>query len=83
METTFRVSIADEGASLDEVEQRVAEAVQAAGRELLVAACKAVEREVVVVLRRRGQVQRVKGRPLDMLTRRGWVRLVRCQCAVR
>jgi len=79
VETTIRVSIPDGGATLGEVEQRVAEAVQAAGRELLVAACAALEREVVRVLTRRGQVQRVKTRPLDVLTRFGWVRLVRYQ----
>jgi hypothetical protein len=79
VETTIRVSIPDGGATLGEVEQRVAEAVQAAGRELLVAVCAALEEEVVRVLTRRGQVQRVKTRPLDMLSRFGWVRLVRCQ----
>ena len=79
VETTIRVSIPDGGATLGEVEQRVAEAVQAAGRELLVAACAALEEVVVRVLTRRGQVQRVKTRPLDMLSRFGWVRLVRCQ----
>jgi len=79
VETTIRVSIPDEGATLGEVEEGVAEAVQRAGRELLVAACAALEEEVARVLRRRGQVQRVKTRPLDVLSRFGWVRLVRYQ----
>ena len=43
VETTIRVSIPDGGATLGEVEQRVAEAVQAVGRELLVAVCAALE----------------------------------------
>jgi hypothetical protein len=79
VETTIRVSIPDEGSSLGEVEQGIAEALQAAGRELLLAACTCLEEEAVRVLAQRGRVQRVKARPLDMLTRFGWVRLVRCQ----
>jgi hypothetical protein len=38
VETTIRVGIPDEGASLDGVEQRLAEALQGDGQELLLAA---------------------------------------------
>lgn len=79
VETTITVSIPDEGATLGEVEQGIAEAVQAAGRELLVRASQALEEGAMAALRGRGQVQRVKVRALDILTRFGWVRLGRCQ----
>jgi len=79
VETTISVSIPDEGATLAEVEQGIAQALQAAGRELLVRASQALEEGAMAVLRGRGQVQRVKVRTLDILTRFGWVRLHRYQ----
>jgi hypothetical protein len=74
VETTITMSIADGGMTLGEVEAKVAEALAEAGRRLLLAAC----RELDEGARRRG-TQQVKLRPLDLLTRFGWVRLQRRQ----
>lgn len=46
-----------------------------AGRRPLLAACQEVERQALRELR--GRVVQVKLRPLDMLTRFGWIRLQR------
>jgi len=83
VETTITVSIPEGGASWGEAEERAAEAVQSAGRELMVVACRALEEEASGALRRRGQVQRVKLRPLEILARFGWVRLERRQVVER
>ena len=64
-----------------EVEAEVAKGVQEAGRKLLLAACQALEEEAMATLV--GRVQRVKVRPLDLLTRFGWVRLGRQQVVER
>jgi len=79
VETMITASIAESGATLREVEEQVAEAVQEAGREPLLAACRAMEGEAIGSLRRREQVEVVKTRPLDPLARFGWVRLDRQQ----
>jgi len=88
VETTITVSIPEGGATLREVEAEVAKGVQSemprtaeAGRKLLLAACQALEAEAMATLV--GRVQRVKMRPLDMLTRFGWVRLGRQQVVER
>jgi len=81
VETTITVSIPEGGATLREVEAEVAKGVQEAGRKLLLAACQALEAEAMATLV--GRVQRVKMRPLDMLTRFGWVRLGRQQVVER
>jgi len=81
VETTITVSIPEGGATLREVEAEVAKGVQEAGRKLLLAACQALEAEAMATLV--GRVQRVKVRPLDLLTRFGWVRLGRQQVVER
>ena len=83
VDTTITVSIPESGATLGEVEKGVAQAVEEAGRELLAAACRALEGQAVAALTRRGRVQRVKVRPLDVFTRFGWVRLERQQMVDR
>lgn len=81
VETTITISIPEGGATLREVEAEVAKGVQEAGRKLLLAACQALEEEAMATLV--GRVQRVKMRPLDLLTRFGWVRLQRQQVVER
>jgi hypothetical protein len=84
VETTIRVSIPEEGATLGQLEAVVARAVEEAGQRLLLGACGELEEEALIRLRRmRGRVQQVKMRPLDMLTRFGWVRLQRRQVVQR
>ncbi len=66
VETTIRVSIPEEGATLGELEAAVTQAAEEAGRQLLLAACEEMEEEALIRLRRmRGRVQQVKVRPLD------------------
>ena len=81
VETTITVSIPERGATLGEVEAAVGQAVEEAGRRLLLSACREMEEEAV--RRMRGRVQQVKVRPLDLLTRFGWVRLERRQVVDR
>src|SRR3989337_1337450 len=77
VETTITVSIPEGGATLGELEVAVARAVNAGGRRLLRRACVEVEEQE---LRRMGRrARQVKVRPLDMLTRFGWMRLERRQ----
>ena len=84
VEITITVSIPEGGATLGEVEEAVGRAVEEAGQRLLLAACGELEEEALVRLRRmRGRVQQVKVRPLDMLTRFGWVRVQRRQVVQR
>lgn len=84
VETTITISIPEGGATWGEMEAAVAGAVQEAGRRLLLAACGKMEEEALIRLRRqRGCIQQVKVRPLDMLTRFGWVRLERRQVVHR
>lgn len=75
VETTITVSIAEE-ADLGEMEQRVWEAVWAAGRALVVAAAGVVEEAALVA---GSELRREKRRPREVLTRFGWVRLARWQ----
>lgn len=73
--TTITLSIPEDGMSLEALEAAVAEAVGRAGRELVIAGCQAMEAEALERAGRR--VGRDKRRPLDLLTRFGWVRLER------
>lgn len=75
VETTIRVTIA-ERAGLGEAEQAVADQLQAAGRELLVGLCAAIETQV---LAEASGLRPNKQRGRDLLTRFGWVRLPRWQ----
>jgi len=84
VETTITVSIPEGGATLDELEAAVGRAVEEAGQRLLTAGCADLEEEALIRLRRMGRpVQQVKVRPLDMLTRFGWIRLERRQVVHR
>jgi len=61
---------------MEELEARIGEALQVAGRELLRQACDLVERHVLAT----GQgLRRSKRRGLHLLTRFGWMRLSRWQ----
>src|SRR3972149_4537523 len=53
------------------------------GGELLGKVCQMLEEEGRAALRRRRQAQQVKIRPLDVLTRFGWLRLERRQVVDR
>lgn len=77
VEITITVSIPETGATLGEVEAEVGRRVEEAGRRLLLSACGELEEQAL--RRMRGRVQQVKVRPLEMLTRFGWVRLGRRQ----
>ena len=79
VETTITVSIPEEGVTLGKLERRVAEALQEAGRRLVAAACEAIEGQAVTALRRERRVRQVKARRLEMVTRFGWLRLMRQQ----
>ena len=63
VETTISVTIPEEGATLGELEGRVAQAVQEAGRTLLAEACRALEEQALAAARHRGRVRQVKARP--------------------
>ena len=77
VETTVTVSIYPEGMTLEALEAQIAQAVQQAGRQLLVLACQSLEASY---LQAQGpRLRRVKQRPLDLLTRFGWTRLHRWQ----
>src|SRR3990172_9049139 len=77
VETTITVSIPEGGATLAELEAVVARAVEEGGGGVGGAACAEVEEQE---LRRMGRrARQVKVRPLDMLTRFGWMRLERRQ----
>lgn len=75
VETTIRITIPEEGMSLQDLEASAAEVLQQAGRELLVAGCAAMEAQVLE--RGRERWYRNKRRPLDLLSRFGWIRLER------
>lgn len=76
VETTVTISINQECQSMEELETRIGEALQVAGRELLRQACDLVERHVLAT----GQgLRRSKRRGLHLLTRFGWMRLSRWQ----
>lgn len=76
VETTVTISVSDKGMSLEALEAAIAAALAQAGRQLLQAACEAMEAT------QREQVSRSrahKPRGTHLLTRFGWVRLVRRQ----
>lgn len=75
VETTITISISEAGMSLESLEAAIAQEVQRAGRELMVVGCQAMEEGVLAGAGRR--LRRDKQRPLDLLTRFGWVRLKR------
>lgn len=79
VETTITVRLRriPEGADLGELEGLVLQAVQKAGQELLLLACRQVEAELLA--ERGGTLRREKERSLDLLTPLGWVRLPRWQ----
>ena len=79
VETTIKVSIPEGGVSMGDLERCVGRAGEEAGRELLGKVCQMLEEEGLAALRRRRQAQQVKIRPLDVLTRFGWLRLERRQ----
>ena len=83
VETTIKVSIPEGGVSMGDLERCVGRAVEEAGRELLGKVCQMLEEEGLAALRRRRQAQQVKIRPLDVLTRFGWLRLERRQVVDR
>lgn len=75
VETTITVSIPEDGLSLEALEGAVAQAVAKGGRELVVAGCRAIEEQI---LEGKGaRLRRDKERPLDLLSRFGWVKLWR------
>lgn len=75
VETTITVSIPEDGMSLEALERAVAQEVRQAGQELIMAACKNMEGEI---LTREGPGLRLdKRRPLDLITRFGWVKIER------
>jgi len=81
VETTITIRIPEGGATLGELEGAVARAVNEGGRRLLGQACGEVEEQELTRLGRRAR--QVKVRPLDMLTRFGWLRLERRQVVER
>lgn len=77
VQTTVSISISPEGMSLEAMEAAIGTALQQAGRLLLAEACGVMEREW---LEQQGAaLRRSKLRPLHLLTRFGWMRLVRWQ----
>lgn len=75
VETTITISIPEEGVTLETLEGTVAQAVAKVGRDMVVAGCRAIEERVMA--REGRQLRRDKQRPLDLLTRFGWVKLWR------
>ncbi len=72
VETTVTISVPDDGMSLEALEAAITTALTQAGQRLLLAACQAVEE-------RQPQRRASKPRGTHLLTRFGWVRLVRGQ----
>jgi len=79
VETTIKLSIPEGGMTLQELEEQLLIRLKEAGRNLLGAACGALEEQALGTLKRRARVQQVKVRPRDVLTAFGWVRLERRQ----
>src|SRR6266536_4481249 len=77
VETTIKVSIADEGMSLEQLEAAVGEVVRDAGQALLLAGCQAIETQALA--RASSELRPDKRRAVDLLTRFGWIRLERWQ----
>lgn len=76
VETTVTISINQESLTLEELEARIGEALQEAGRTLLAQACHHVETQVLAADQ---ELRRSKRRGLHLLTRFGWIRLSRWQ----
>jgi len=76
VETTVTLSISPKGHTLEELEPQIGEALQQAGKDLLVQACRIMEAQV---LEERSELRRSKLRGLHLLTRFGWMRLSRWQ----
>lgn len=64
-----------EGCTLAELEDQIADLLQEKGRQLLIAACATLEERLLED--QAGDLQPNKRRPRDLLTRFGWVRLNR------
>lgn len=85
VEITVKVSICQEGMSLQELEEAVGVAVGEAGRDLLRRGCQALEDSWLERQSTLGAgggqtvLRRSKRRSLDLLTRFGWIRLSRWQ----
>lgn len=77
VQTTITISIPDEGMSLQELENAVAQAARRACQQLLTAA--AQEMETRILQKAGSTLHPDKQRPLDLLTRFGWVKLHRRQ----
>ncbi|MDI6773703.1 MAG: UPF0236 family protein [bacterium] len=77
VETTVTISVPDEGLTLEALEAAIAGALGQAGRQLLVAACQAMDDAASRAASSRAQ--RHKPRGSHLLTRFGWVRLMRWQ----
>ena len=75
-EATVRLSIPAQGMSLDELETRIGQVVKQAPNDLLRQACQHMDAGLV---ENEPDVRAVKKRPLHLLTRFGWTRLVRWQ----
>ena len=75
-EATVRLSIPAQGMSLEELETRIGQVVKQAANDLLRQACQHMDAKLVET---EPAVRAVKKRPLHLLTRFGWTRLVRWQ----
>lgn len=75
--TTVNISIPEEGMTLEALEEMISSHVQQAASKLLLHACKAQETRILD--NQEPGVHRNKQRPLDLLTRFGWIRLTRWQ----
>ncbi len=69
VETTIRVSIPDEGMTLEQLEAAVGEVVRDAGQALLLAGCQAIETQALA--RAGSELRPDKRRAVDLLTRFG------------
>ena len=74
VETTVTISINPKELTLEGLEIQIGEALQQAGKDLLINACTRVETQV---LEGHSELHRSKLRGLHMLTRFGWFRLNR------
>src|SRR3989304_3879617 len=73
VQVTVTLSIPEGSIALEALEEEIAQVVEAAGRQLLLRACKAME--AAHLQRQAASLRRDKQRPLDLLTRFGWGRL--------
>jgi hypothetical protein len=76
VETTITLSINPKELTLEELEAQIGEALQHAGRDLFISACKVLEAQIQ---EEHSELHRSKMRGLHMLTRFGWIRLKRWQ----